>query len=92
MKLLNTSEVAARLGVAQVTVNVWCLQGKFPNAKREETQRGPVWAIPESDLKDFVKPSKGRPPKSSPAPQKRATGQKRATNGTSTSQKKGNKR
>ncbi len=63
MKRLTTSEVAARLDVAQVTVNVWCLQGKFPNAVKEETGRGALWTIPESDLKGFVKPTAGRPPK-----------------------------
>ncbi len=66
MKRLTTSEVAERLGVAQVTVNVWCLQGKFPKAAREETPRGPVWTIPESDLTNFVKPTAGRPPKAKP--------------------------
>jgi hypothetical protein len=59
--LIGTSEVAKRLGVAQVTVNVWCLQRRFPNARREETPRGPVWLIPESDLKDFTRPVMGRP-------------------------------
>ncbi len=63
MSKLTTSEVAARLNVAQVTVNVWCLQGKFPNATKDETARGPVWMIPESDLVGFVQPTPGRPPK-----------------------------
>ena len=63
MKRLTTSEVAKRLGVAQVTVNVWCLQDKFPHATKEETPRGPVWTIPESDLEGFVPPRAGRPPK-----------------------------
>lgn len=63
MKRLTTAEVAQRLGVAQVTVSVWCNQGKFPNAVREDTPRGPVWLIPEGDLKGFKKPTVGRPPK-----------------------------
>lgn len=63
MKKLSTTETAERLGVAQVTVNVWCLRGLFPNAVREETARGPVWTIPESDLTGFVKPRRGRIPK-----------------------------
>jgi hypothetical protein len=54
---------AERLGVAQVTVNVWCLRGLFPNATREETARGPVWTISESDVESFVKPKRGRVPK-----------------------------
>jgi hypothetical protein len=64
MKSLSTTEAAERLGVAQVTVNVWCLRGLFPNALREETARGPVWTIPESDVRRFVKPKRGRIPKS----------------------------
>lgn len=66
MKRLTTSEVATRLNVAQVTVNVWCLRGKFPNAVKEETARGPVWTIPEDDLRSFVKPMAGRPPQAKP--------------------------
>jgi excisionase family DNA binding protein len=63
MKKLTTSEVAARLGVGKSTVNLWCNQGKFPNAESVEESRGPVWLIPESDLNGFVKPKAGRPPK-----------------------------
>lgn len=63
MKKLTTAEVAERLGVAQVTVNVWCLRGLFPGATREDTPRGPVWTIPESDVQNFVKPKRGRTPK-----------------------------
>jgi predicted site-specific integrase-resolvase len=63
MKRLTTAEAAERLGVAQVTVNVWCLRGLFPNATREETARGPVWTIPEIDVAGFVKPKRGRVPK-----------------------------
>lgn len=60
MKKLTTAEAAERLGVAQVTVNVWCLRGLFPNAIREETPRGPVWMIPEGEVRSFVKPKRGR--------------------------------
>jgi hypothetical protein len=67
MKRLTTADVADHLNVAQVTVNVWCLQGKFPNATREETPRGPVWTIPETDLDGFVKPTPGRPRKAEAA-------------------------
>jgi predicted site-specific integrase-resolvase len=75
MKSLTTAEAAERLGVAQVTVNVWCLRGLFPNAVRQETARGPVWIIPESDVSEFVKPKRGRVPKpkgNGAAPSKRA--------------------
>jgi hypothetical protein len=63
MRTLTTSEVAARLDVAQPTVKLWCRQGKFPGAAIQETPRGPVWLIPEGDLKDFVPPKRGRIPK-----------------------------
>jgi hypothetical protein len=92
MKRLTTSEIAARLSVAQVTVNVWCLQGKFPNAVKEETPRGPVWTVPESDLADFVQPTVGRPPKASATAEKRAAGRLRASKGGSTGEKKGGKK
>ena len=77
MRTLTTAEAAERLGVAQVTVNVWCLRGLFPNAVRQETARGPVWTIPENDVAGFVKPKRGRVPKPKPkangsAPSKRA--------------------
>ena len=63
MKKLTTAEAAARLGVKQITVNVWCLRGRFPGAAREDTPRGPVWMIPEEEVKNFVKPKRGRTPK-----------------------------
>ena len=66
MKRLTTTEVAERLGVGKSTVNLWCNQGRFPNAVTVEESRGPVWMIPEGDLKDFQKPTPGRPPKPKP--------------------------
>jgi transcriptional regulator with XRE-family HTH domain len=66
-KRLTTSEVAQRLGVGKSTVNLWCNQGRFPNAEHVEEARGPVWYIPDSDLVGFEKPAKGRPPKANGA-------------------------
>jgi excisionase family DNA binding protein len=63
MKELTTSQAADRLGVGKSTVNLWCRRGFFPNARSEETPRGPVWLIPESDLEGFEPPKMGRPPK-----------------------------
>jgi transcriptional regulator with XRE-family HTH domain len=77
-KRLTTSEVAARLGVGKSTVNLWCNQGRFPNAESVVEARGPVWYIPEGDLAKFVRPSKGRPAKPS-------------SNGAATPKKKGGK-
>ena len=60
---LTTAQVAERLDVSQPTVKLWCRQGKFPRAEIEQTARGPVWQIPESDLKGFEMPKRGRIPK-----------------------------
>ena len=61
---LTTTEVAQRLNVSQPTVKLWCRQGRFPHAVLEQTGRGPLWQIPESDLKNFALPKAGRPSKS----------------------------
>ncbi len=97
MKKMTTAQVAERFGVAQVTVNVWCLQGKFPNATREETLRGPVWVIPESDLKEFKPPKAGRPAKPKAAADNgaqaaSARGSAKAGNSQKKASKKGGKR
>jgi hypothetical protein len=64
--MLKVPDVAERLDVLTSTVRIWCRNGRFPNAVQEETLRGPVWLIPESDLKDFEKRGRGRPPKAQP--------------------------
>lgn len=61
-KLLTVREVAERLDVAPSTVRIWRIGGRFPNAQAEETARGRVWYIPESDLEGFEKRGPGRPP------------------------------
>jgi len=61
-KLLTVREVAERLDVAPSTVRIWRIAGRFPNAQAEETARGRVWYIPESDLEGFEKRGPGRPP------------------------------
>jgi hypothetical protein len=78
MKSLTTAQVAERFGVAQVTVNVWCMRGKFPHAVREETPRGPVWKIPEGDLENFEPPKMGRPPKAKTEETVKKSGRKAA--------------
>jgi predicted site-specific integrase-resolvase len=61
---LTTAQVAERLGVSAVTARLWCRRGLFPNAYEQQTPRGAVWMIPESDLKGFEPPKKtGRPRK-----------------------------
>jgi excisionase family DNA binding protein len=62
-EMLTTSQVAERLGVGRSTVNLWCRQGKFPNAEARQEVIGNVWYVPEGDLKNFQPPKMGRPPK-----------------------------
>lgn len=63
MKKLLPSQVAKMLGVKTVTVRAWLIQGKFPNATREETEffHHAVWRIPEKDVETFQMPTRGRP-------------------------------
>lgn len=58
---LSTKAVALRFKVDPATVRKWLRHGQFPNAYVEETVRGPVWMIPESDLVSFAPPKNGRP-------------------------------
>jgi hypothetical protein len=58
---LTSSQVAARLGKDARLIRLWCQQKLFPNAYQDETARGPVWMIPESDLAGFEPPKMGRP-------------------------------
>lgn len=62
---LTTAQVAERLDTAERTVRLWCKQGKFAGARSVETPRGNYWLVPESALKNFVKPTLGRRPKAS---------------------------
>ena len=60
---LTATEVAKRYEVTPFAVKGWIKRGLLPNAMLEETVAGKIWLIPESDLKDFVPPQMGRPPK-----------------------------
>jgi hypothetical protein len=62
---LTTTQAAERLQVANVTVRLWCRQGKFPNARAVDTPRGSLWYIPERDITSFTPPQLGRPSKAS---------------------------
>ena len=61
--MLTTKETAERLDADPGTVRMWCINGTLPNAIQEETPRGPVWMIPETDLSGFNRRGRGRPPK-----------------------------
>ena len=60
---LTAAQAAERLGVGRSTVNLWCRQGRFPSARREDSPVGPYWIIPAADLKGFTPPPRGRIPK-----------------------------
>ncbi len=75
-EMLTTSQVAARLGVGRSTVNLWCRQGKFPNAEARKEVIGNVWYVPESDLEGFTSPTMGRPPKAKPEQNGKKKGKK----------------
>ncbi len=61
--MLTTREVAERIDANPGTVRMWCINGTFPNAEQQETPRGPIWLIPETDLQEFKRRGPGRPPK-----------------------------
>lgn len=65
--MLTVREVAEKLDANPGTVRMWCINGTFPNATQEETLRGPVWLIPESDIEGFERRGRGRPVKAAPA-------------------------
>jgi hypothetical protein len=83
---LTTTQAAERLKVANVTVRLWCRQGRFPNARAVDTPRGSLWYIPERDIDSFTQPKIGRP-KTTPDTNKRATARIRASNEASTGKK-----
>jgi hypothetical protein len=67
-KMLTTAQAARILraegiDVGDSTVRLWATQGYFPNAIKHDSPSGGFWMIPETDLKGFEKPQRGRPPK-----------------------------
>jgi hypothetical protein len=58
---LTVREAAERLGAAIPTVTLMCREGRFPNARQDETPRGPIWYIPVSDLAGIEVRGRGRP-------------------------------
>lgn len=58
MKLLTTTEVAARLGVTPIRVRAMCQNGDLPAEKV-----GRDWLIKESALNKFTPRRRGRPRK-----------------------------
>jgi hypothetical protein len=66
VRMLTTREVAEKIDANPGTVRMWCINGTFPNAEQQETPRGPIWLIPETDLQGFERRSPGRPSKQAP--------------------------
>ncbi len=85
--LLTTSEAADRLGLT-----VRAVQKMIENGRLEARKVGRDYLIAPGALSSISKQVAGRPPKSSPAPEKRATGVVKAGNGTSAGKKKGGKK
>lgn len=73
--MLTTQQIANELGVAYQTVMAWIYKGFFPNAKMEETPRGPYYLVPRSDLRDFKAPKRGRPAKNTESTEEEQTEQ-----------------
>jgi hypothetical protein len=66
--MLTVKEVAEITGASVNSIRVWLNDEKkkrerFPNAERATSPRGDYWLIPESDLKGYQNPGRGRPPK-----------------------------
>ena len=57
--MLTSAQAAERVGVAQITIRVWCSSGKLAGADK----LGRDWLIPESALDAVTKGKAGRPRK-----------------------------
>ena len=73
VRMLTTKEAGEKISADPGTVRMWCINGTFANAKQEETPRGPIWLIPETDLDGFERRSRGRPPKPTDADSEEAS-------------------
>lgn len=51
------------ISISYPTIAQWVREGRFKNAERRETERGPVWYIPISSVRAFEPPKMGRPSK-----------------------------
>ena len=66
MKMVTTKQAQQMLAergisVSYPTVAQWTREGRFKDAERKETERGPVWYIPLESVKNFEPPIIGRP-------------------------------
>ncbi len=57
---LSAREASAILGFSDVTISLWCREGRIPGVIKIKGQ----WLIPEeTKIEDVKRPSKGRPRK-----------------------------
>jgi excisionase family DNA binding protein len=86
-KLLSSTEAAERLGLSVARVQTFIWEGRLPAVKV-----GRSYAIDEDDLKLLADRKLGRPPKSAPVADKRATRAAGASNGDATGTTKATKK
>lgn len=63
VKMLTVKEVSEATGIGLSTINLYCRNGKYPNAKKTESPIGEFWLIPETDVALVSKKGRGRPQK-----------------------------
>jgi hypothetical protein len=66
MRTVTTKQALALLAERGITVSYptiaqWVREGRFSGARRDETERGPVWRIPLEAVQKFEPPRAGRP-------------------------------
>jgi hypothetical protein len=81
MKMVTTKQAQQMLAergisVSYPTIAQWTREGRFKNAERKETERGPVWYIPFESVKTFEPPTIGRPPAETPSKSAKKGGKK----------------
>jgi excisionase family DNA binding protein len=84
---ISTTDAAEKLGITRQRVLQLIESGRLPASLFAN-----VYMIREADLKLIADRPPGRPPKSAPATEKRATGRLRARNGTAPGKQKGGKK
>jgi hypothetical protein len=67
-KMYTIRQAAEVTGTSVTSLRIWLANDeerakRFPNAHKESSPLGEYWLIPESDLKGFVNPGRGRPRK-----------------------------
>jgi hypothetical protein len=67
-KMYTIRQAAQLTGASESSLRVWLSNDaervkRFPNARKETSPIGDYWLIPESDLKSYKNPGRGRPRK-----------------------------